>query len=98
MKDFYITITGYRNYYGMSVFDLGQVVKLKKDTENEYDKFAIAVYVPKYDKVAYVANSAETIARGTNSAKGIYDFFSNETKAVIDFIAGDFIIARLTEE
>ena len=39
--DLYTTIVGLKNYEGSKVFKIGSIVKLIKETDNEYDLEAI---------------------------------------------------------
>lgn len=41
---YFVTITGIDHYYGKKPFEIGRIVKLIKDKNNEYDKEAIAIF------------------------------------------------------
>jgi hypothetical protein len=73
MKERYITITGFKHYYGLTPFAIGRLVKCVKEPENAYDSEAIKAVMPMIGKVGYVANSPDTAANGTMSAGRIYD-------------------------
>ncbi|MDD6308578.1 MAG: HIRAN domain-containing protein [Clostridia bacterium] len=97
----YVTITGYKHYFGSLPFSVSATLRLVRETDNQYDAAAIAVYHSAYGKVGYVAQRKEMIAHGTSSARSIAPFLSSNAKAIVRFIAGEFIIAELiptTEE
>ena len=73
MKEINLTITGMRHYYGNGVFHVGDILRCRKEPENEYDAEAIQVLLPVYGKVGYIANSPYTVAKGTLSAGRAYD-------------------------
>ena len=93
----YITVTGYKHYFGLLPFAPDISFTLRKEPDNAYDEKAIAVYSDKYGKVGYVAQSADTKAHGTLSAYGIYDCFADTANVVVRFIAGEYVIAEMTE-
>ena len=95
MKKNYISIVGCFRYFGMGIFEIGQVLKLKKDPENKYDSEAISVYMRNFGKIGYVANSIKTVPRGCKSAGRIYDTFKNATYAKVKFIMDDSVIAEI---
>lgn len=97
MKEKYVTIVGMANYYGIEVFDIGQIVWLRKDRENIYDEDAIAVYLNQTMKIGYVANSVTTVARGTKSAGRIYDRLKNKTMAKVMFVVRGCVIAKIID-
>ena len=41
MKEISLTITGMRHYYGSGVIHVGDILRCKKEPENEYDAEAI---------------------------------------------------------
>ncbi len=93
----YITISGTKYYFGTLPFEIKGEIILKKDRNNEYDQWAIAVYREGFGKIGYVASNAASKISGTDSAMEIYPFFRDECKAEIAFMKNDFIIAK-TEE
>ncbi|MGN1400033.1 MAG: DNA-binding protein [Bacillus sp. (in: firmicutes)] len=97
MAGHYITIVGADHYFGMKVFKIGQVIQLKKDYDNLYDEEAIEAQIDMVGKVGYVANSYQTIAKGTRSAGRIYDTFEDQCQCQVSFIVDDKIIAKLIE-
>ena len=42
-KTYFITITGINHYYGRKPFEIGRVIKLIKEPDNEYDKVSSPV-------------------------------------------------------
>ncbi len=87
----FITITGYKHYYGLIPFSVGEGFLLSPEPDNIYDKDAVMVISPIYGKVGYVASQKETMAEGTISAKACNHY----TKVIVRFIAGDYIIAEI---
>ena len=98
MSESYVTITGCQHYFGCKILRVGQVVKLRKERDNQHDDEAIEVQLESVGKVGYVANSTYTVARGTKSAGRIYDTFTDECHASIRFIVKDTAIAAVLEE
>jgi len=95
----FITVTGVSHYYGMKPFEIDRVIKLVKEPDNEYDSEAIRVELPFIDKIGYVANSPNTIAKGTVSAGRIFDLFEGECFAQVLFVTHASVICGiLTEE
>ena len=98
MNDSYITITGCQHYFGSKILKVAQIVKLRKELDNQYDDEAIAVQLESVGKIGYVANSTYTVAHGTKSAGRIYDSFNDECHASICFIVKDTAIAIVLKE
>ncbi len=94
-KNYFVTITGVNYCYGMKPFEVGRVIKLVKEPDNEYDAEAIRAELPFIDKIGYVANSPNTVAKGTFSAGRVYDLFENETLAQILFVTHASVICLL---
>ncbi len=94
-KTFFITLTGFKNYYDRKPFEPGLVVKLVKEPDNPYDAEAISVELPFIGRVAYVANSTNTVARGTSSAGRIHGLFRRETFAQVLFMTHASIICMV---
>lgn len=95
MENIFITITGHNNYLGLKPYKVGRVVKLVKDKENEQDEDAIRVELPFIDTIGYVANSTNTVYKGTYSAGRLYDKFGDEIFAQIMFITHSSAIALI---
>ncbi len=94
-KEIYVTITGVQYFMGLKPFDIGSKLQLIKEPENKYDAEAIAVYFPFFGQVGHVANSINTIARGTISAGRLYEQFGKECSAEVLFITQTKVIARV---
>lgn len=94
-KNYFLTITGVNYCYGMKPFEVGRVIKLVKEPDNDYDAEAIRAELPYIDKIGYVANSPNTVAKGTFSAGRVYDLFENETLAQILFVTHASVICLL---
>lgn len=97
-KQTYITITGINYYYGRKPFEVGRVVKLEKEPDNEYDSDAIRVTMPFLDKIGYVANSAYTVSGGTLSASRVYESFKKKAYAKVMFVTGNSVIAVIVDK
>jgi len=93
----FITISGQKHYFGLLPFSVGSEVLLKADPENLYDSTAISVYAPPYGKAGNVAQQDATRADGTLSAAEIFPHIKENTRAIVRFIAGEYIIAEIME-
>ena len=82
-------------FYGKKPFEVGRIVRLIKEPDNEYDNEAIGVFLPFIDRIGYVANSVKTVYAGTSSAGRIYDCFENYTYARIMFVTHSCAIGLL---
>ncbi len=91
----YVTLTGTDYYMGTDALSINQILTLKKDYENRYDDEAIAVLNNSGVKMGYVANSVNTVSRGTHSAGYIYNTFKDEAECRVLFIAGNAVIAEI---
>lgn len=81
-------------YYNYTPED-GQIVDLIKESDNEHDPDAIAVYLDN-EKIGYVANSSYTLFEGFKSASEIKNL--NLKKAMIMFVYLDeYVVAKLLE-
>ncbi|WP_042351942.1 HIRAN domain-containing protein [Bacillus massiliigorillae] len=96
MDEKFISIVGLNHYFGVEIFNVGQILKLKKDYNNKYDGEAIQVEIENIGgKVGYVANSYKTVAKGTRSAGGIYDDFGEYCYCQVAFIVDQTVIAKV---
>ncbi len=95
MENYFITITGIKNYYGFKPFRVGQIFRITKDENNLYDCEAIVAELPFIGTVGYVANSTHTVYNGTVSAGRLYDKIENHAYAKTMFITKSSIIARV---
>lgn len=92
----YITIVGADNYVGIEALKPGIVLSLKKDKNNSYDDEAIMVTGNSEVCYGFVANSINTVARGTHSAGYIYNMLSENPSCEVLFVLEDSGIAKLT--
>lgn len=95
MSTMFVTITGINHYYGVKPFEIGRVVRLVKEPENGHDNDAIRVELPFIETVGYVANSTNTVYRGTYSAGRIYDKIEDAAFAEVAFITHSSVIAAV---
>lgn len=84
MSNLYFTVTGLHHYYGDSFLEKEMIV-LKKEEDNEYDKEAISVNLPGLGKIGYVANSPYTVLGESYSAGRLYDKISEEASGKVKF-------------
>ena len=91
----YVSVVGIGHYFGADIFKVGQKIILKKDFHNKYDEEAIQAELEMTGKVGYVANSYQTVAKGTRSAGRIYDTFETECIGEVSFIVNDTVIVKL---
>ncbi len=81
-NDTLINITGYHHYNYTPTEN--QILDLKKETDNEHDKDAIAIYLNE-NKVGYVANSDYTLIEEVESASKIRNKITKESKVKLLF-------------
>lgn len=93
MENLFITITGQNSFLGLKPYKVGRIVKLVKEPDNEHDEDAIRVELPFIDTIGYVANSTNTVYKGTNSAGRLYDKIGDEAFAQIMFVTHSSAIA-----
>lgn len=91
----YITVTTFNKYHGSKPLVLNGIVKLVKDPENSYDAEAIVCEMRYFGKIGYVANSTNTVVKGTMSAGRLYDKISDEYFARIKFVINNIAIAEV---
>ena len=97
MKSIYVAVVGLNSYFGAKVFKPGQVLRLIKDYENDYDGEAIMTLLDPIGQVGYVANSAHTVPLGCWSAGRLYDTFETVSYAVVRFVTKETVIAEILE-
>lgn len=97
-KTYFVTITGLNHYYGQKPFEVGRVIKLIKEPDNEYDSEAIVAFLPFIDKIGYVANSTNTVYQGTISAGRLYDKIDDYAYAKVMFITHSSAIALVLDK
>lgn len=92
-SDTLINIVGY-DFYGFAP-EIGDVLSLIKDDENEHDRDAVAV-VDDGKTVGYVANNTYTLIDEVKSASDIRNKIDDGQKVEILFIyLGEYVIAKL---
>ena len=91
----YITITGINQYMGSDSLKIGQKLLLYKDHDNVYDDESIVAKGETGTKYGYVANSVDSVARGSHSAGYIYTFFDEKAECTIRFIFENKAIAEI---
>ncbi len=94
-NNYFITITGTKHYYGMIPFEIGRIIKLVKEPQNEYDTEAIRAELLFIGGIGYVANSAHTVVKGTFSGGRAYDLFKEEAYAQVLFVTNESVICLL---
>lgn len=95
---YFVTITGLKNYYGTKPFEIGRIIELIKEPENEHDSEAIFAYLPYIEKIGYVGNSVHTVYQGTISAGRLYDKIKDVTYARIMFVTHTSAIAMVLND
>lgn len=93
----YVTVVGGDFFKESKRLQVGEIVRFVKDYENEYDDEAIAVEMIGIGQVGYVANSTNTVARGTKSAGRIYDTFDDYSYGIVRFILKGNAIVKLLD-
>ncbi|MBP0963224.1 MAG: HIRAN domain-containing protein [Oscillospiraceae bacterium] len=91
----YVTVTGFRHYYDLKPFAIGQIIRCEKEPTNPYDSEAIRCSLPAIGTVGYIANSHNTRANGTQSAGRIYDRVENIFYIKVMFTTHTKVICRL---
>lgn len=97
-KTYFVTITGLNHYYGKKPFEIGRVIKLIKEPDNEYDKEAILAFLPFIDKIGYVANSTSTVYDGTISAGRLYDKIDDYAYGKVMFVTHSSAIVLVLDK
>ncbi|MDO4732960.1 MAG: DNA-binding protein [Bacillota bacterium] len=98
MEDKFVTITGFKNYYGCAPFAIGNLIRCSKEPDNPYDGEAIKCTLPVLGTVAYIANSIHSVTRGTMSAGRIYDSVGDRFFVRVMFSTGSIIICKLEKK
>lgn len=95
MRDKFITITGFKHYYGLKPFAIGNLLRCSKEPQNPYDGEAIKAAMPLIGIVGYVANSPDTVAGGSMSAGRIYDHVRKHFYARVMFTTFTKVICKI---
>jgi hypothetical protein len=91
----YITVLAMNKLHGSKPLVIDGIVKLVKEPDNKYDTEAISCEMRHFGKIGYVANSTNTVIKGTMSSGRLYDKITDEYFARIKFIAGSNAIAKV---
>ncbi len=98
MNDLFITLSGTKHYYGLKPFDIGAPAQLIKETDNAVDTEAIAVVMPVFGQVGYVANHYRTVIPGSLSAGRLYDKIPERCVAIVRFLVGETVLLEVLPE
>lgn len=91
----FVTLTGIglKNHLKhLKIFDR---LLLLKEHDNAYDSEAIRVEAPFVGKIGYIANSVNTVAKGTMSGGRLYDKFEEHCFGVILFVTAENAILKV---
>ena len=91
----FITIVGTEHYLGVESLTIGQELILIKEPDNKYDDESIKVETESGATCGHVANSVDSVARGSHSAGYIYNSVNDNQKCKIVFILDERVIAEL---
>lgn len=97
-RTYFVTVTGLDHYYGKKPFEIGRIIRLIKEPDNEYDNEAIAAVLPFIDKIGYVANSTHTVYSGTVSAGRLYDKIDDYAYGKVMFVTHSSAIALVLDK
>ena len=51
-KDTFVTVTGFKHYYGLAPFRIGRLIRCAKEPENPFDSDAVRAFLPCIGKVS----------------------------------------------
>lgn len=97
MKELFVTIVGFKHYYGEIPFKVGRKIKCVKEPDNPYDAEAIRATVKHIGTVGYIANSPYTVAGGTKSAGAIGNKVKKKFTVKVMFLTGTKVICRVVD-
>ena len=95
MAAIYFTITGTDHYFGQEFFEKDMVVRLKKESDNEFDKEAIMAELPGLGLVGYVANSPRTVEGNSYSAGRLYDKIGDIAYGRVMYVLPKGVLCKL---
>ncbi|MBQ6450655.1 MAG: HIRAN domain-containing protein [Solobacterium sp.] len=98
MKSMYITVTGMNHRFGTEFLDKGDVIRLVKEPENEYDREAIRAEAEGLGKIGYVANSWRTVIGESYSAGRLYDKIAETAYAKVMYILNGSVLCEVLPE
>ena len=75
--------------------DVGNMLTLVKEPDNNYDAEAIAVKLDD-EKIGYVANSTNTVVKGSMSAGRVYDKINDHQQVEVILIDKNNILAKIS--
>ena len=105
-KNIFVTITGFKHYYGLEPFKIGNLIRCIKEPGNPYDSDAIRAFLPYIGKVGYDPwgdmgdqwmsdSGVDTKAGGTESASRIYERMPKRFYVRVLFTTCTKIICRV---
>ena len=95
----YVTLICFNQFHVNKIFKIGSILRLIKEPDNNHDAEAIRTDMRYAGKVGYLANSTQTVVRGTMSAGRVYDKIDDENAyAIVKFISHQNVIAKIIEE
>ena len=97
MKELYVTITGFKYYFGQTPFKVGQKIRCVKEPDNPHDAEAIRATMKHIGTVGYIANSPYTMALGTKSAGAIGHKVKKKFTVEVMFVTGTKVICRVVD-
>ncbi|MDQ0362163.1 hypothetical protein [Breznakia pachnodae] len=98
MEQTYLTIVGVQMSLGISIFRVNGEFHLEKDIDNNYDDEAICVKNKDGIIVGYIANSINTVSKGTKSAGRVYDTIEDNQKVRVRFIVDKRVIVEVVND
>lgn len=93
--DVYVTVVGFKSFFYLKPFVIGNVLCCVKDPGNEYDHDAIRVTLPVVGTVGYLSNSPATAAGGTAVASRIYEQMPDKFFVRVLFTTHTKVICRI---
>jgi hypothetical protein len=95
VKEQYVTIVGFKYYYGITPFKIGKKIKCIKEPSNEHDGEAIKAVLKPVGTIGYIANSPYTVVNGTKSAGKISHKVKKKFEVEVMFITKSQIICKV---
>lgn len=93
--DTFVTVVGFKSFFNLKPFLIGNVLCCVKDPGNEYDHDAIKVTLPVLGTVGYLSNSSATAAGGTAVASRIYEQVPDKFYIRVLFTTYTKVICRI---
>lgn len=95
VKKVYFTVTGLNFRYGTDFLERGDIVRLVKEPDNEYDSEAIKVEMDGLGKIGYVANSVKTVLGDCYSAGRLYEKINDNIEGIVKYITCKGVVCEL---